>query len=101
MGSCRNSIGVEIDRNFSSLIESTLHSIKEDMNRYTENRINNHLEFTRAQPPGSFKYTSTHYGFPVKTKQEQEILFYHMDSWNEVNEDSFALHYSPYKEQRT
>jgi hypothetical protein len=98
MGSCRNSIGVEIDGNFRDLINGTLHTI-EEMNKYTENRISNHHEFTKSQTPESFKYTSTHYGFPVKTKQEKEIFFYHIDSWNKVDENSFALYYSPFKEK--
>jgi hypothetical protein len=101
MGSCRNSVGVEKDDNFKELIKSRLSTIKEEFNEYTEKRINNHTEFTRAQTPGSFKYTSTHYGFPVKTKQEKEILFYHIDSWNKVDENSFSLHYSTFKEKTT
>ncbi len=77
MATGRNSIGFEIDPNFTEHLSSCFKSIVDFSNQLVESRINAHLEFTRQRisTKGALGYTSKVYGFPVMTSQETEIEF--------------------------
>lgn len=77
MATARNSIGYEIDPNFSKHVFSRFESIVDFLNQLIENRIANHLKFVkeRTKAKGGLGYVSKVYGFPVMTSQETEIIF--------------------------
>ena len=77
MATGRNSIGFEIDPNFTEHLSSRFKGIVDFSNQLIESRINAHLEFTRQRikTKGALGYTSKVYGFPVMTSQETEIEF--------------------------
>lgn len=77
MATGRNSIGFEIDPNFTEHLSSRFKGIVDFANQLIESRINAHLEFTRQRikTKGALGYTSKVYGFPVMTNQETEIEF--------------------------
>ena len=77
MATGRNSIGFEIDPNFTEHLSSRFEGIVDFSNQLIESRINAHLEFTRQRisTKGALGYTSKVYGFPVMTSQETEIEF--------------------------
>jgi len=70
----RNSVGFEIDHNFSSLIESRVQSIPIFSNNYNTARLKNHLEFiSKRDNP---KHYNEIFQCPVITSQEKSITFY-------------------------
>lgn len=76
----RNSVGYEIDSRLSETIDSVLDKTNLSfVNEVLRKRITDHLSFVekRIELKGSeaFKHENNNYGFPVITKQEQEILF--------------------------
>ncbi|MBW1841713.1 MAG: site-specific DNA-methyltransferase [Deltaproteobacteria bacterium] len=77
MASGRNSIGYEIDRS----LEKSIHRIKDvifDFSRQlTRERLAKHMAFVvqRLKTDGGFKHNNEHYGFPVMTAQERELIF--------------------------
>ena len=77
MAGGRNSIGFEVDENLAAQIERMTESVVEYANRHLHQRLEHHLAFvaTRRWPDGAPKYASKQYGFPVVTRQEQEIRF--------------------------
>ena len=76
MASCRNSVGYEIDPNFSDAVTETTNDIVASSNQYIDERLARHLEFVtkRVASGRSLKYKNENYGFPVMTKQEVGIL---------------------------
>jgi len=77
MATGRNSIGVEIDKNFGETLIARFENIIDFSNQLLENRIRNHLRFVqeRTKLKGGLGYESVTYGFPVMTSQEVEITF--------------------------
>ena len=73
----RNSIGFEINSAFKVHISSRLANLVDFSNQLMQNRIENHLKFVQEQTNAKVKllYASSHYGFPVMTTQEKEIVF--------------------------
>ncbi|MEL7832430.1 site-specific DNA-methyltransferase [Fodinibius sp. Rm-B-1B1-1] len=75
----RNSIGYEIDKGFSDVIFSLLHTESLSMlNDRIRKRILDHKKFVKKRlakkDDDAFKYENNHYGFPVITKQEKPLL---------------------------
>ena len=78
----RNSVGVEIDETLVRAAQSLLCSTRSVANEYNRARLARHAEWAavRTEENGPLKYASRHYGFPVMTAQEQDLLL------NEVTE---------------
>lgn len=75
----RNSVGIELDPNLLTEIKSLIsNKKKQDYNNVTRERFLKHLTFVnlRQNEKGekSIKYVNNNYGFPVMTRQEQDIL---------------------------
>jgi DNA modification methylase len=84
MISGRNSIGFEIDKGLSSIIETNISDIVKFGNKCIEDRIRNHIEFINSRNKDgsvngslkeSFKYYNKNYNFPVMTNQEINLKF--------------------------
>jgi len=77
MAAGRNSVGFEMDEGFAEIVASIAATIVADGNSQIRERLNRHLEFVKAKiaaRPDFFKHTNRHYGFPVKTRQERDLL---------------------------
>jgi modification methylase len=77
MATGRNSLGIEIDPNFKSLLQERFRDIVEFSNALLESRIENHLRFVRERvaAKGPLAYSNKTYCFPVMTSQEVELVF--------------------------
>ena len=77
MTSGRDSIGYEIDENFSEIIASELFEKEDFINKVIERRLAKHLIFIeqrqRNQSKKPVQYKSSYYGFPVMTRQEVNL----------------------------
>ncbi len=84
MATGRNSIGIEIDRNFKNHLHQRFDNIVEFSNGLIENRLANHLRFVqeKTRVKGPLGHISRAYGFPVMTGQEVEIIFDELDKIN-------------------
>lgn len=76
MAAGRNSIGFESDPKFQRHIFHRFANVVTFANQQIEERLRRHLAFVKAQTKiyGSLRYVNKHYGFPVMTRQETEIL---------------------------
>ena len=72
----RNSVGVEIDETLVPVAQNLLRSTAPAANEYNRARLTRHKEWAdvRMAESGPLKYASRHYGFPVMTAQEQDLL---------------------------
>jgi DNA modification methylase len=102
MASGRNSFGFEIDRNLGKVINRVKDAIVETSMQIIQRRLTGHLEFVvqRLRTKGSLKYYNAHYGFPVMTSQERELLFNDPLKVRELGEGMLEVEYSnkPQKE---
>ncbi len=82
LASGRNSIGVEFDVTLAPIVQALLQAVPSIANEYSRTRLARHVEWaaTRIAERGPLRHTNCHYGFPVMTSQEQELLL------NDVNE---------------
>ncbi len=76
MASCRNSFGLELDRSFLKPILARVDTAVEELNGYLAARLEAHMHFVedyekRKKP---LRHRNVHYGFPVMTRQERELL---------------------------
>jgi DNA modification methylase len=96
MAAGRNSVGYEIDSQLRESILPHSNDIVNLANRRLSMRLEAHLEFVkeRFQEKGKFKYTNTHYLFPVITNQEKEMLLNQLESVSQSEKDGFKVTYS-------
>lgn len=97
MFSARNSIGYEINSEFINIFRQNIENIRQLNLELINKRLNQHVNFIKKYQKQNkdISYNSVHYKFPVITKQERDILFYEIKSFNEVN-NKFTLHYQKY-----
>jgi DNA modification methylase len=94
----RNSIGYEIDSALASHILSiaNMDSIKE-MNLYIQNRLSKHLSFISERikrfGKDAIKHNNKHYGFPVVTNQEKEIIINYIESLDKIDDNALKAIY--------
>ena len=71
MATGRDSIGYEIDQNFSIPIKNRIVEEMNKLNNYNVDRISNHLNFiqTCTQEKKALKYNNKYFRFPVMTKR--------------------------------
>jgi len=76
MAAARNSIGCEIDHNFHEDIIKIKDTIVDISNKQIQARLKNHFDFIneRIACGKPIKYKNRHYGFPVITNQEKELI---------------------------
>ena len=72
----RNSVGMEIDEALVPVAQNLLCSTPPVANKYNRARLARHEEWAavRTAESGPLKYANRHYGFPVMTAQEQDLL---------------------------
>ena len=91
----RSSIGYEIDPDLSRLGARFDPSVLEAMQRVLHARLEQHALFVRDWEvrKGPLRYTSRHYGFPVMTRQEQEIFIDAPSALTAAAEDELVCDY--------
>ncbi len=78
MCSARNSMGYELDRNFTKLLYENVKTLGPFSRECNEKRLKNHADFVekREVEKGRLMYVSSEYGFRVMTSQETDICLY-------------------------
>ncbi len=99
IASGRNSIGYELEAEFSSIIEQTLESDSnlELINNTIRKRILNHKKFInqRIEEKGveSVKHYNEWFGFPVITRQEKDLKLQFIENIQKSDSDLFEASY--------
>jgi hypothetical protein len=67
---------MEIDRSLTKTAYRALRDARDFANAYSRERLRRHLEFVskRLAETGPLKHVNRHYGFPVVTSQERDLL---------------------------
>lgn len=96
MASSRNSVGFELDPNFSDVIVNQNDFIVPYSNSIITQRLAKHDKFIndRIEAGHRFKHKNKHYGFPVITKQEVDLLINPLISINIINNNLFEIVHS-------
>lgn len=96
MASGRDSIGFEIDSTLKKTIQSIPEFIVDYSNAHIQNRIERHIFFSAKwiKENGPMKYTNKHYGFPVMTAQEKELILNELIDIKHTSDDGFEVLYS-------
>ncbi|MHA1708161.1 MAG: DNA-methyltransferase [Candidatus Heimdallarchaeaceae archaeon] len=99
MASKRNSIGFEINKNFSGIIKNRISNIVEFANTYNQERVKKHTAFMKEKKRkkkthSKKEYTNAFYGFPVITSQETKIKINSLVNVKEFKENNFQVNYS-------
>ncbi len=91
----RSAVGVEFDKTLIPKIGALLKSVPSFAEGYNRDRLWRHIQFVaqRSADVGPLKYHNHHYGFPVVTAQEQELLFPEVKSVRESRKAQFAISY--------
>jgi DNA modification methylase len=92
----RNCSGYEIEGKLRSKIDVIKRTILPFANGKIENRIRKHLDYLDANinSKSGFNYKNVYYNFPVKTRQETEILINTLMTIETTHENSFEVTYS-------
>ena len=92
----RNCVGYEIEGRLRTEIEAIKHTIVTLANEKNKNRIRNHLGYLDANinAKSKFNYKNVHYNFPVKTRQETEMLLNPLLTIETIGKDCFEVTYS-------
>ncbi len=94
MAGGRNSLGIEIDESLSPVIRGILESSGPFLNRYTKQRLNRHLSFLEEEKwREKCRYTNRHFGFPVMTRQEKDLVFDRVTGITYTAPDMFTVYY--------
>lgn len=94
IASCRNSIGVEIDNNFNTLIYNEIPILKSTLNKYIQERLNRHIIFVDnyQKTKKDIKHINIHYNFPVVTLPEKQLLL-HFIKDIDLNTNNIIVNY--------
>lgn len=93
----RNSIGVEFDKNFYSILFNGLKDLPENANNTITRRLEDHVAFCKnyQKEKGPIKYKNKCFGFPVMTKQETELELKHISAINFSDLENITVEYKP------
>lgn len=93
----RNSIGIEFDKNFSTILFNGLEYLRESANNRITTRLENHISFCEEyqKEKGPLKYQNKCFGFPVMTKQETDLDLKHVSAINFSDLENITVEYKP------
>jgi DNA modification methylase len=97
----RNSVGVEIDKNFGNVIFKDLKNLTNELNKIAAGRIDAHCKFMEAHTArgGSAKYFNNPHKFPVVTRQEIHIHLEKIEAGERDAAGKVKLSYRPLGEE--
>ncbi len=77
LASARNALGVEIDDTLLPVGQAFMEAAPHIASEHNRRRLDRHEDWVRLRTEnhGLPKYVNRHYGFPVMTAQEQDLLF--------------------------
>ncbi|MDR1626244.1 MAG: site-specific DNA-methyltransferase [Spirochaetia bacterium] len=95
----RNSIGVEIDRNFGDLVFSGAEDLKQEANRMLEARLRSHAGFlaSRLARGAGAKHSNAPHGFPVVTRQETGLRVQAVEAVTKEGEGTLRVRYRDFE----
>jgi len=96
IASGRNSIGYEIDPAMEKAIDRIKDVIVDSSKQLIRKRLAKHMEFVveRLKTKGGFKYENMHYGFPVMTAHEKELILNDPMDITQPERGEFKVNYS-------
>jgi DNA modification methylase len=91
----RNSIGYEIDQELQPVLLERIAGAPDTAQELIDERLAAHHLFIkeRTASKGDLKYVNRHYGFPVMTRQEQELCMDRVHTIQFLSGNSFAIEY--------
>jgi len=99
----RNSIGYEIEDEFTRVFDDRVRSVAEFSENVIQQRLEAHRDFVEQKVDSgqSFNYEAENYDFPVTTKQEKPLKFYAVQDIREAEDGYRATHEAVEGEQFT
>ncbi len=99
MGSARNSTGYETDESCCHEAYERIEKSKDYLNSYNRERLNQHLNFSGSGEERGFKlnYLNSNYQFPVKTKQEENLLLKKINQIYRTDQGKYEVQHSVLK----
>jgi len=96
IASGRNSVGYEIENTLQDANSRSKNAIIEISRQIISQRLVNHLAFVfqRIKSKGKLKYDNVHYGFPIMTAQEKELLINEPLNIKTIEENFSIVDYS-------
>jgi DNA modification methylase len=90
----RNSVGYEIDGEFTAVFDDRIGAIPAFSRDVVEGRLADHRTFVEARRDAGkeFDYDAAHYDFSVTTKQEKQIQLYAVDAVEATGDGYRAVH---------
>jgi len=90
----RNSVGYEIDGEFTGVFDDRTEAIPEFSRDVVERRLGDHRAFVddKRAAGDEFDYEADNYDFPVTTKQEKRIRLYAVDAVESTGDGYRAIH---------
>ena len=89
----RNSVGIEVVKEFKNTIEHRLSDVVNFSNKVVDDRLQAHEVFVEARKSTGkdFKYINKTYNFPVVSKQEVEIKFDSISKIDFMENNSYSI----------
>jgi len=102
MTAARNSVGFELDKNLHNPIQSGMERILYYSNILIDRRLSSHLSFLndKYKTGKEYEYLNKHYGFPVVTHQEKELIINSMVGVKETKNHTFEIMHSKEPQQK-
>ena len=96
MATGRNSVGMEIDPSLAPAIQEISGPVVALSNRRIAERLDRHRRFVRERMDSGkpIKHTNRHYGFPVITRQETELILNPLVSIKEKRDKTVEVVYA-------
>ena len=97
----RNSVGYELDGEFLSHFDERVGTVPALSERVLGQRLSDHRDFVaECHADGDeLSYDASHYDFPVRTKQEQDIRLYAADEIADTA-SGYRVRHAPFEESR-
>jgi modification methylase len=98
MCSARNSVGYEIDATLQPLILKSISAVPDLGADLAGRRLAGHMEFVqlRMNTKNDLKYINRHYGFPVMTAQEEELILDGVREVRYLSNEHFTVVHAPW-----
>jgi DNA modification methylase len=95
----RNSVSYEIDDTFQPVIQEKITSVPDLSHDLIEKRLDAHQAFVqdRTLTKSHLKYRNRHYGFPVMTRQEENLKFDRVSQLKWLSDERFEVTYAGIK----
>jgi DNA modification methylase len=96
MAAGRNCVGYDIEEGLNNEIYAIADSIVSYANERINRRIQTHIDYVKQnqRPQSGFNYKNAYYNFPVKARQETEILLNPLMTIETTAKNSFEVTYS-------